>query len=319
MSFFGNIGDFLFGNDDAEQAHRRAQEADARAREVQNAAYRESMGYLKQIPGILSEHFAPYEQAGRRSLPRLESEYQRLTSNPSDILKTLGSGYESSPGYQFRKNESLRGIDRAAAAGGSLGTPAHQRLNAEMAGNLAGADYYPYLENALRLYSSGLRGNEGLANMGYSAASNLGEDISNSMMSTANLGYSHGSNEAQQMRAAQAYLEQLRPKSRFGSDGGIFNNLLGQGLANIGNGLNSGMDHATGNMGSWMNKTRQQTGLSQVGGMLSGLMKGGWMGGAMGAMGDAAQQNQGGNPYQQYFGGGGQNSSQPNGTYWERR
>lgn len=237
MGFFSDIGDFFFGNDDAEQAHARAREADAQARSEQSRAYREAIGYIKTVPGILTEHYGPYEQAGKRSLSSLEDEYQKMLSSPQDILSSLGSKYQSSPGYQFRRDEALRGIDRAAAAGGTLGSPLHGRLAAETATNVASNDYYPYLENALRLYSSGLGGMGGLSQLGYNAASNIGDNISNSTLSLANLGYSHGSNEANQIRASQAYLDSLRPKSTFGTNGGMFNDLLGKWLNNTSDSL----------------------------------------------------------------------------------
>ena len=268
-------------------AHEAAVQADIRARERQAEAYREGLGYLKTIPDILSRHFAPYEQAGSRSLPKLEGEYQRLLSNPNDILNNLGSGYKNSPGYKFRADEALRGIDRASAAGGTLGTPMHQRQSAELAGNLADQDYYPYLANALRLYSSGLGGLGGMAQMGYNAASTLGEDIANSTASMANLGYSHGSNEAQQMRASQAYLEQLRPRPSKSGNSEMLGGLLAMGLDAYMPGLGTASNQVFDFGGT--NKSSETGGLSGILGNFS-------------------------NPYRQ------QRSNQAyNGTYWEPR
>ena len=126
-----------------------------------------AMNYLDKIPGL----YDPYIQAGNRGLPTLEQQYG-MGADPSqtgNILSQLGAGYQQSPGYQYSLDQALKGVDRASAAGGTLGTPGAMTAAAGAAQGIASQDYNSYLQNALGLRQQGLSGLQGLYNTGYDA------------------------------------------------------------------------------------------------------------------------------------------------------
>src|SRR5271166_4014583 len=124
-----------------------------------------AMPYLNQIGGYYNQAFNPYMQAGQGELPNLESQYGQLTGDPGAVMNRIGSGFKQSPGYQWQLNQGLQGADKAAAAGGYLGTNAHQQFADQTSQGIANQDYYNYLNHALGLYGQGLSGEQGLANM----------------------------------------------------------------------------------------------------------------------------------------------------------
>lgn len=149
--------------------------------------YEAAAGEMGQIPGMLEKYFAPYLQAGQWALPRLYSQYGALMEDPGAKMAQLASGFQESPGYEFQKQQALGAGERAAAAGGMLGTPAEQQQAQQTAGQLANQDYYNYLNHVMNLYQQGLGGTAGLGQMGFGAASGLGEDLASIMQAQAQL------------------------------------------------------------------------------------------------------------------------------------
>lgn len=162
----------------------------------QNPANKAS-SYLDQIPETLRPYFEPYIKAGQSTIPALQGQYNNLLSNPGGLYNQLSQGYQSSPGYEFAKKQGLGAIDNAAAAGGMLGSNQHQQQAGELATNLANQDFSQYINQILGLYGHGLSGTQGMFNTGYQAGSNYGEDLSQALMSRANLAYSGQQNQNQ--------------------------------------------------------------------------------------------------------------------------
>jgi hypothetical protein len=77
-----------------------------------------------------SADLAPWRDLGTRMLPRLEAE--------------VGTSFQTSPGYQFRMDEGVRAIDRAASARGLLGSGARLRQLTAYGQGLAGDEYNNY-------------------------------------------------------------------------------------------------------------------------------------------------------------------------------
>jgi len=206
-SGLGSLFGGLFGGGDEDEHNRQEIERyNARMRAIErnrtealNAA-RESQartqGYLSEIPGIISPHYKPFEEAGFRSIPTLEQQYGALINNPEMLLNQIGGGHRASPGYKFKTEEAIKAANQAAAAGGMLGSPSHQQSLAKTVTGLADQDYYNYLQNALGLFGAGLGGFGNLNQIGYNAASSLGEDLGNVQMNKANLAHAGGLTEA---------------------------------------------------------------------------------------------------------------------------
>lgn len=148
-----------------------------------------AMPYFNQIPGTITPYYQPYINAGNQALSTLMKQYQTLLSNPDAIMKLAGSGFQSSPGYQYQYNQGMNAANQAAASGGMLGTPYHQQDAANMASNLANQDYYNYLNHALGLYNTGLSGEQGINEMGFKASDSLASGLASNLSNEAGLAY----------------------------------------------------------------------------------------------------------------------------------
>lgn len=174
-----------------------------------------AMPYLNQIGNMLPQYFNSYMNMGQWAAPQLQQQYDMMLkgggalqgqygsmiNDPSGVMNKIGAGYQQSPGFKFQTDQALGAANRAAAAGGMLGTPMEQQGIAGTVNNLANQDYYNYLNHALSMYSQGLGGMQGMYNTGinglnnmyntgYNASKSLGEDLANTLNSQAQLAYS---------------------------------------------------------------------------------------------------------------------------------
>lgn len=156
--------------------------------------------YLNQIPGTITPYYQPYIDQGQQSMHILGQQYGQQVYNPDQIINTLGAGYQTSPGYQWDVQQGTEAANNAAAAGGYVGTPEHQQQESEMEQGIASKDYNTYMDEALGLRSQGLRGEEGLNSIGYSASNSLAENLAQALMSQANLAYAGAANQNQMQR-----------------------------------------------------------------------------------------------------------------------
>lgn len=157
--------------------------------------------YLDRIPETLRPYFQRYIDQGQQVDPTLQGQYTSMASNPSDFLKNISQGYQQSPGYQFRLNQALGGANNAAAAGGMLGSPAHQQQNEQVAEGLANQDYEGWLNHVMGLFGQGQTGLQGISNRSFGASTGYGENLANSLMNQAGLAYQ---GEAEQNKYNQA-------------------------------------------------------------------------------------------------------------------
>lgn len=141
--------------------------------------------YLKKIPGVVKPYYDPYIESGNQAIPILEEQYGKLVSNPGDIYSSLGSGFQTSPGYNFALEQALNASNNAAAAGGMAGSPMHEQQNMTVATGLADQDYYNYMNDVLGLYNTGLSGEQKLYNTGYQASDTLAKILSGNLQSQA--------------------------------------------------------------------------------------------------------------------------------------
>lgn len=137
--------------------------------------------YLDQIPGQTGQYYNPYINAGRSALDQYQNQIGQLTGNTGDVYNRLAGGYQESPGYQFALREALGAGGNAAAAGGMLGTPAHQQTQMQTAQGLASQDFNNYLQNQMGLYGMGMQGLGGLNQMGYNAATGYGDILGSNL------------------------------------------------------------------------------------------------------------------------------------------
>jgi hypothetical protein len=175
------------------------------------------MPYLNQM----SQYFQPYSQAGQNALPQLQqqygmllgnganlqSQYNKMMSNPGAVMNGIGAGFQQSPGYQFQTQQAEQAANHASAAGGMLGSPQQQQQIAGTVNNLANQDYYNYLNHGLGLYSQGLQGATNMYGMGLQGMGDMahmglsaGEDMGSGLMTQANLAYAGQADQNQAQR-----------------------------------------------------------------------------------------------------------------------
>lgn len=113
-----------------------------------------------------------YEQTSNLT-PELINQYKRLTYDPTSLMKDIGKTFQESPGYKFQTKQALEAANRAAAAGGMLGSPKEQQDISEIINELANQDYYNYVDKGMKSYGVGLSGMQGLQDQGTKGIQNL--------------------------------------------------------------------------------------------------------------------------------------------------
>lgn len=156
-----------------------------------------AMPYLNQLSNSLPGYYQPYINAGNGALNTLQGQYGNLINDPGALMAKIGGGFQQSPGYQFQVDQALGAANRAAAAGGMVGSPMEQQNIATTVNGLANQDYYNYLNHGIGLYDRGLQGEEGINQMGFNASNNLAQQMAQALATQAQLAYAGQNNENQ--------------------------------------------------------------------------------------------------------------------------
>jgi hypothetical protein len=154
-----------------------------------NNPYDQQMHYLNQIPSTISPYYQPFQDSNKNIQPYMEDYIRRgnqiggyLTNQYSNLstpegaqglYQALGKGFQSSPGYKYRVDQSLGAANRAAAAGGMLGSPAEQQQVASNVGSMADEDYNNYMSQLLDIYFKGFGGLGNQESIGANVGSNM--------------------------------------------------------------------------------------------------------------------------------------------------
>ncbi len=188
-----------------------------------------AMPYMNQISGQMQNTLGPYAGAGMSAVPgmnaysqfgqaqipimqALQQKFGQMSANPGQFMNQMGQNFQQSPGYQFQVNQATGAANRAAAAGGMLGSPQEQQTLGTTVNGLANQDYYNWMDHAMNVLGQGLSGqsqmSQGLYNTGGNmmqnlfgtgagAAGNLSDSLAQALMSQANLAYAGQSNQNQ--------------------------------------------------------------------------------------------------------------------------
>ncbi len=146
-----------------------------------------AMDYFDKIPGTITPYYQSFIDAGQRTMPKSESQYDSLVNNPGGTLNDIGKNYQQSPGFQFALQQALQGSNHAMAAGGMSGSPMHEQHNMELGTNLANQDFNTWMKNALGLHGLGTEGREKTMDRGYNSSNELAQSIANILMSQGTL------------------------------------------------------------------------------------------------------------------------------------
>lgn len=155
--------------------------------------------YLDKMESGMGKYMNPFIQRGQRAGDTLESQYNSLTNDPTGVMNKIGSTFHSSPGYGFQTSQAEGAANRAAAAGGMLGSPAQQQEISGVINGLANQDYYNYLNHGTDMYKTGLNGLEGFNNQGYGASNLMAQGLMQQLMAQAQNAYAGSNTKNQQM------------------------------------------------------------------------------------------------------------------------
>ena len=181
--------------------------------------------YLEQARQEVKDYSQPYIDQGMTAQSYLNEVFKKLLENPDLIMQLLSGGYQESPGYQFSKNQGLQAIGAANAAGGMLGTPAHEQQAADVATGFASRDFGDYMNRMLGLFGTGVQGTENVANRGFTASQTAADNL-------ASLSGAQGSYAARDAGANNAAMSNI-----FGSASSLLPFMFNQGGSS---GLGSG-------------------------------------------------------------------------------
>ena len=164
------LGGALLGSSSAKKA-ANAQEAGARyAADLQDKQFQQTR-----------QDFAPWREAGGQAI--------------GQGLAMIQPGYDhtTSPGYQFRFDEGMRGIENSAAARGMLGSGGTLKDLVRFGQGVAADDYNQQFNRTMAIAAGGQQANATTGSLGALAAQNSG----NAMMQAANAKASGYAGQAQ--------------------------------------------------------------------------------------------------------------------------
>lgn len=218
-----------------------------------------AMPYLDDIGKNITPYFNPYINAGNQALPQLQQQYGQLLSqggniqntygqmmnDPTGVMNKIGSNFQQSPGYQFQTSQAEGAANRAAAAGGMLGSPMQQQNIAGTVNGMANQDYYNYLnhgmsmmdqglQGATNMYGMGLQGDQDMAHMGLSATNSLTDDLMSQYLSQASDAYAGGAGGSKSSNGWGGALSGGMSGAATGSAFGPYGALIGGGIGAIG-------------------------------------------------------------------------------------
>ena len=147
----GSIVGGIAGGKGAKKAAKIQAEAAKYAADLQYKQFEESRADL-----------APWREAGGKAIGQL-----------SDMLKP-GYDYTASPGYQFRLNEGLKGVQNSAAARGILQSGGTLKGLTKYGQDYAANDFNDSFNRVASVAAGGQQVNSTLASLGANAATNAG-------------------------------------------------------------------------------------------------------------------------------------------------
>jgi hypothetical protein len=202
----------IMQNNAADKAARGSQKAADKAIAQQNLNYDRTAANLN-----------PYINAGNDALSRLGA------LNNGDY-----SSFHASPDYQFSLTEGLKGLDRSAAARGSLYSGGHSADVLNYAQGLADQNYNSYYSKLSQLAGMGQNAASNLGSIGAGQAGSIGSYLMGNAANQASYGYDAANANANLLGQAanafgQWYGQRNNQPMNTSSYGNGFNSLTGQG------------------------------------------------------------------------------------------
>ncbi len=143
--------------------------AGSKAASAQKSAANQQIAAQQQQFNQTRADLAPWRSTGGGALAKLSDLYG-LGGNAPDP-----SVFQASPGYQFRVQQGLQGIDRGAAARGLLHSGAAVKAEDNYTQNLASQEFGNYTNTLMGIAGTGQQAANTTAAAGQSAANNISQ------------------------------------------------------------------------------------------------------------------------------------------------
>lgn len=142
------------------------------AKAQENAAGQQVAEQQRQYDTTRAD-YAPWRATGQGALDKLNQAYG-LAGQPADL-----SAFTASPGYQFRYDQGLQGIDRGAAARGLLHSGAAVKAEENFGQGLASSEFNNWSNTLQNLATGGQSATAGTAAAGSNAANQISQAYGN--------------------------------------------------------------------------------------------------------------------------------------------
>lgn len=141
--------------------------AGSKAAKAQKNAANAQIAYAERRDEQTRTDYAPWRQVGASALDRLAGEYG-LNGQPAS------SQFTTSPGYEFRRDEGIKAVERSAASRGLLGSGAAVKAVERFAEGNAASEYGDYWNRLSGLAGTGQAATNSTAQagMGYTSMIN---------------------------------------------------------------------------------------------------------------------------------------------------
>lgn len=139
-----------------------------------NKSYQQAISAQQAALGRATGYMQPFYGAGVSGLGAYQQGLSAM-ADPQKFYQQMMSGYSMSPQAQFQQQQAIQAANQAAAASGMLGSGAEQKALANYTQQLTARDQQQWLNNMLGIYRGYLGGEQGLGQMGYGAAGQMGQ------------------------------------------------------------------------------------------------------------------------------------------------
>lgn len=153
MSFWDNF--ITNGYDQASQGYQQGANA-------VNNSYNNAVGFM-----------SPYNQMGMNEMGQYQGGVNAM-QDPNAFINNIMQGYSMSPQAQFQQQEGSKGINAAAAAGGTAGSGPEMKQMGQFNQQLTNNDQSNYLNQRMGVYNNFLQGAGNMVGMGQNAAGQMG-------------------------------------------------------------------------------------------------------------------------------------------------
>jgi hypothetical protein len=126
--------------------------------------------YYAQVPGMLNQQYAPYQQGGTWAQGQLQGPTSQALSNPGQMVNQIGASYQASPGFNWQMQQAMAAGNQSAAAGGMAGSQQNQQQNMGLATQLADQNYNQQLQNYMGMFNTAYGGAQNMYGVGANAA-----------------------------------------------------------------------------------------------------------------------------------------------------